>query len=254
MMNPSCRLRGVARRLSPALPRTIAFLVTLIGVGAFTGPAAAHECDAPRGPLESCPCDAYDHAVPRRVESTTWVLAGVGPHAGRRPTSAAVLGIGGEATVGPLARYRGFPSSNWGAGEAEVRGGVWAVGATRFDGSARLEGGLKAHLGAINMAEWGTFDLRVGAGYGALDIAPRSYFVTTFAWGVRSFQQRYGRCGGAPHDDPKPHGYGSVMRLFATVRRTANADSNVELTVGVELSPTFFLPPYSWFRLGGGPA
>ncbi len=241
---------------SPALAPATTILAGAVLLGTISPRiAAAHECDAARGPLEICPCDRYGNAIPRIAESTTWVFAGGGLEERRGfSPSPAILGIGAEVTIGPLARYRGFPSSAWDPGDAEVRAGVWAVGATHFDGRTLVEGGVKAHLGAINTAEWGTFDVRLGAGYGAFDAKKSPFFVTTFTWGVRSFQQRYGLCGPGSHNLPKAHGYGSVIRAFVTLRRATNAEPNVEFTVGIELSPTFLLPPYSWFRLGGGPA
>jgi hypothetical protein len=54
---------------------------------------------------------------------------------------------------------------------------------------------------------------------------------------------------------PKPPVFAeaSVARLFVTYRHAFDLDESREVVVGVELSPTFFLPPYSWWRFGGGP-
>jgi hypothetical protein len=41
--------------------------------------------------------------------------------------------------------------------------------------------------------------------------------------------------------------------LFATYRHSIDGPKVSELVIGVELSPTFFLPPVTWFRIGGGP-
>ncbi|MDB4997050.1 MAG: hypothetical protein JWM74_4482 [Myxococcaceae bacterium] len=218
----------------------------------FPRVALAHECDWDRGPLGVCPCDSFGTANAAVVETTTWMIAGGGwERAHERTSSLGVLGVGAEATLGPVLRYSGFPA-NERPHDAELRAGVWAVGVTRFDG-ALLEGGVKAHLGAIEHAQWGTIDLRVGAGYGAFDTGRAAHFVATFAWGTRSFLARYGRCGTEPHDRPKRHGFGSIVRPFVTLRQAADRDPSTQLTFGIELSPTFLLPPYSWWRLAGGP-
>jgi hypothetical protein len=216
--------------------------------------AFAHDCDWDHGPLGVCPCDQYDTAIPGIAESTTWMLGGGGwERSAHSSSSVGILGIGGEVTFGPVLRYRGFPSHSWYDRDAELRVGLWTIGATRFDG-ALFEGGVKTHLGAVKHAEWGTFDLRLGAGYGSFDTGRSAHLVATFAWGTRSFQQRYGLCGPGPQNLPKAHGYGSILRPFMTLRRSLDGNPGTQITIGVELSPTFLLPPYSWWRLAGGPA
>jgi hypothetical protein len=231
---------------------TLALFTTVASLAALTSVTSAHDCDWDHGPLGVCPCDRFGTANAAIAETTTWVLAGGGwERAAGHTSSLGVLGIGGETTFGPLLRYSGFPA-NERPHDAELRAGVWAVGITRFDG-ALLEGGVKAHLGAVEHAQWGTIDLRLGAGYGAFDPGRAPHFVVTFAWGTRSFLQRHGQCGTGPQNLPKTHGFGSIVRPFVTLRRTVDDAPSTQLTFGIELSPTFLLPPYSWWRLAGGP-
>lgn len=150
---------------------------------------------------------------------------------------AAVLGAGAEGSV-PVLRWRGFPSG-YGGHRSELRAGVFAFGATRLGGGL-VEGGVLADVTSAYHASWGTFTARLGGGYG---MAPsdRPHATVTLLYGVRSALDHHG----VPRFDEA-----SVARLFLTHRRSLDAH---EWVVGVELSPTFFLPPITWWRLAGGP-
>jgi hypothetical protein len=211
-----------------------------------------------------CPCDQYNSFTPARpalAETTTWVTAAGGwerAPSGRPSGSLGLVGVGAETTFGPVLRWRGFPAGGrWQRDfdrEAELRVGAWASGATRLEGGL-LEGGATVHLGAVNHAEWGSFDARAGGGYGTIEAARSPYVVVALAWGTRSFQERYGDCGPVHGSgSPPAHGFGSVLRPVLTVRRSLDGLAVTQLTVGIELSPTFLLPPYSWWRLAGGPS
>jgi hypothetical protein len=43
---------------------------------------------------------------------------------------------------------------------------------------------------------------------------------------------------------PKERAFASGVRLFATARSAFVADRGVQITAGLEIEPTFFLPPY----------
>jgi len=168
----------------------------------------------------------------------------------------ASVGWGFELTTG-LLQYRGFPAGVLYRGrfrEAEVRGGVWGVFAVR-PGGGLLEGGLKLHWGALYHASFGTWELRAGSGYGAFGNERSPHLSFTFAYGIRSALDRYSERGAcSPPPVPRSFGMASVARLFVTYRLSVRDSDLSELVIGVELSPTFLLPPYSWLRLGGGPS
>jgi hypothetical protein len=192
---------------------------------------------------------------PATVEWTYWTWGGASwvTRASEGLSAGAAVGVGTEATVSVL-RYPGFPSSpTYGRanGDAEVRAGAWLLAGTRAAG-AFAEGGLKVHLGAVYHASWGTFDLRVGAGYGAFGPDRADHASISFVYGIRSVVERY-QWGVGPLPPPPSVAEASVARLFATYRHSIDRPNVSELVIGVELSPTFFLPPVTWFRIGGGP-
>jgi hypothetical protein len=240
-------------------PRQIRFVTRLaLAVLALLCAASRSLAQTPSGPhpLEGvCIAVLVREAVPARAEWTWWLSGGGGKDVSdSRSRGRAELGAGSELGFG-LLRYRGFPSGAYGRqnGDAELRGGPWAAAGTDFHGPI-VEGGVKLHLGAVYHASWGTFDLRLGGGYGVFDDQGSPHVTTTFAYGVRSFLGRYTERGACdPRPVPRAHGYGSVLRPFVTVRRPLETDQLYQLIVGLELTPSFFFPPLSWFRLGGGP-
>jgi hypothetical protein len=217
-------------------------------------PAAAQEILL-TGPLALPRPRYWAGAVPAELEWTYWVAGGAARETGG--TLSALGGLGGELTVEVL-RYHGFPSGYYGRkkGDAELRVGPWASAATRSAGGL-VEGGLKLHFGGIYHASFGTWDLRLGGGYGAFEPERAAHVAGTLAYGVRSVPARYAEY---PHEvwqevppRPRPFAEASVARVFVTLRRAFDDTGSSELSLGVELSPTFLLPPYSWFKLGGGP-
>jgi hypothetical protein len=192
-------------------------------------------------------CTGSDPAFPC-VEGSFWTAAGVSRVPGHEAVGA--FGIGTDVTLS-LAHYHGFPSGAYGGshGDAEIRGGAWVLGTLTgvHDQGALVEGGLEVIDGGGWHSSWGTFDLRVGAGYGSFTGSRRAHGVATLGYGVRSDLSRYGRRGPAW---PRSFAEASVARVVLTVRRTAEAS---EILVGIELSPTFFLPPVTWWRIAGGP-
>jgi hypothetical protein len=204
-------------------------------------PAAAQEIQIP-GPLEACITLLIREGVPA-VSETSWWLSGGG---GLRPVESTgdavgVFGAGAEVTVGLTT----FGSSRRYGGAMELRWGPWTSLFTDIDG-ARAEGGLLLSLGQVRHAQWGTYALRIGGGFGddGLGLAP--HVVATVTGGVRHVKARYqdrGACD--PPAKPKPDAFASGVRLFATSRAALEGDSVWQLTFGIELEPTFLFPPHS---------
>jgi len=196
----------------------------------------------------SCVDLALVDATPAKLEWSYWASGGILVN-----SSGANAGLGGELTFG-IAQYRGFPSGPYGrAARAELRAGPWAAAST-WRGGGLVEAGLKLQLGAVYHASWGTYDLRVGSGYGAFSEGRAQHASVVFAWGVRSVPSRYTqRSFCAPAPSPRAVAEASVARIFLAYRRTFDGVSN-QVLVGIELSPTFLFPPYGGSRLSGGPA
>jgi len=200
--------------------------------------SSAHAYDAP------CRALIAGENVPRGLEGSYFVSAGLDTHA------KATLGLGFELT-GAALRWRGFPSG-YGHDRSELRYGAWLFGATRLGGGL-AEGGAILDASSRYHASWGTFTLRGGAGYGAFPDQRDGYAVVTFIYGVRSVLARFSSEGACHHGSPvRPLPEASVARLFATHRRAFQHDG-FEWVFGIELSPTFFWPPISWWRVAGGP-
>ena len=202
------------------------------------------------GPLRAAPSLAlWREATPAIWEWAYWTSLGVDTGQGK-PSA----GVGAEATT-VLATYRGFPSGPYGKMSlAELRLGSWFAGNAELGGGV-LEGGLKLQLGAIYHASFGTWDLRAGFGYGTLATERVPLWNLTASYGIkRAAPSRYSKRGsGDPRPVPRRISLASVARLFVTYRRSLRGEPDSHVVVGVELSPTFFLPPYSLFSLGGGP-
>lgn len=207
------------------------------------------------GPLKrACSLVLVREATPARWEWVYWTSG-----AWRQPrmsNDGTILGgVGAEITTGLLS-YAGFPSGPYGRrlGRAELRVGPWmqALAGSRRDA---IEGGIKLHLGAAYHASFGTYDIRMGLGYGTFVEHREPYASITFAYGIRSALSRYSEHGPCdPVAMPRGIATASVVRLFVSYRRPILLPSGDEVLFGLELSPTFLLPPYSWFRLGGGPS
>lgn len=227
-------------------------LVVTLATAVLPTPAHAQQLELTR-PLKAAYAPALvREASPARLEWVYWVAGGLARIEGSDPRLCG--GLGAELTSGLLS-YSGFPAGPFprGRNRAELRGGVWGAGQTRSWGGL-IEGGFLLDLGAAYHASWGTFDLRAGGGYGAFVEGPGSHMVATLAYGVRSVPARYVRRGrGSPLPLPKAVALASVVRIFVTGRQSLGDGRASELVVGIEVSPTFCLPPHSWFKLMGGP-
>lgn len=202
------------------------------------------------GPLKGCPAILIHESIPIDVEAAYWTSAGWSASGGR---DVAALAIGTEWSARMLT-WRGFPSGSYGGrnGRGELRSGLWGSGGTRVYGGF-VEGGAVFDVSALYHASFGTFTVRGGAGYGAFPVDRAPHATVTFAYGVRSVLARYGSRGACdPPAAGKSLAEASIARLFLTVRRGVGFDA-WETVLGVELSPTFFLYPLTWWRVAGGP-
>jgi hypothetical protein len=234
---------------SPSVARTRRRLTGVLALFSCWA-SLAHAAAERRSVRESCPQALIHEVNPARLEWAYWIAAGA--VRGQDAPWSAVGGIGAELTLGVLT-YRGFPATGgpW-AGRGEVRIGPWLAAATRREGGL-LEGGPKLHLGGIYPPSWGTFDLRLGAGLGAFAEGRAANLSATMLWGTRGVLGRHtARSPCSPRAAPRDWAEASVLRLFVSHRRTIDAPIDSETAVGLELSPTLLLPPYSCYRLLGG--
>lgn len=125
----------------------------------------------------------------------------------------------------------------------ELRGG--GFGAVALSDHAVLgEVGETLVFTQVEHAQFGTFDLRAGGGVGLFDGEVAPHVVVTATGGIRSFRNRY--------EPRRPAiAFGSVLRLFLTSRIRPTVDVPVEAVFGLEVEPTFLLPPWSWMKLAG---
>lgn len=207
--------------------------------------------------MDTCADVGLSRATPAVVEVSSFAMAGASRD---RTAWSATAGGGGELTFGGAA-WRGFPSGRYGPenGVAELRAGVWGQVTTRAHGVV-YEVGPKVHLGALYHASWGTFDLRPAIGTGAFASGRSAVMSLGLGYGIRSEPDRYydgGACVGphglydiSPPKKPAPIANASVIRIVGTIRRATDLGT-WEVVLGIEISPTWALPPYAWSRLIG---
>lgn len=154
-----------------------------------------------------------------------------------------MAGAGAEMSFG-LFRYGGFPLRHGiRYRDGEVRWGPWLSGGANGEG-ALVEAGLKLHAGGVRFAQWGTFDLRTGLGYNRMGQEPEPQWNAGLAWGLRTVVDRHQRRGYCdPPLQPQAFAEASLLRFVLTVRRGLGQAPASELALGLELSPTFVLPP-----------
>lgn len=201
------------------------------------------------GPLMACPALLLRDAVPPKIEWTYWVTGGGGLDSTGSKSRFGVWGGGIEGTVGIA--YGGAKHQY--GGPYEFRGGPWLNIFSDF-GGFRAEGGYVLSFGQVRHAQWGTYSVRVGGGNGDDRIGLSPHFVVTLTGGIQAAVGRYserGACDPAPR--PKIIGRADTFRLFASARSTLAEGAPWQFTFGVELSPTFFLPPYSLGKWIGAP-
>ncbi len=124
-------------------------------------------------------------------------------------------------------------------GNFELRAGPWLGADTTFD-SHVVEGGVALDVGQTTLATNGTYTVRLGLG---LDDDHRRLGSLTVLGGVRYVPAR--------DFYPKPKtAHASGARVFATVRK--GFDGGTQWLIGIELDPSWVLPPYSLDKLAGG--
>ncbi len=98
-------------------------------------------------------------------------------------------------------------------------------------------------------AQWGTFELRVGGGYGAFDDGPSPHVALTLAGGARAYPSRRHRTTynppGLSLEIARP------WRVFGTLRRTLEGAVAHALVFGLEITPAFLLAPRDTWQLIG---
>jgi len=126
-------------------------------------------------------------------------------------------------------------------GAWEVRMGPWLAFELPSDRRPGGEGGMTMILTQVHHASWGTFGLRLGAGYGA-ELA--TTLVATLWGGVRFVPARAGQGSGS-------FAKATGVRIVATYRETLEPMKATALVFGIEFEPDYFLPPYALFKWGG---
>lgn len=200
-------------------------------------------------------------AKPAVAEWTYWIGVGGGwgalGEAGEHADLVLRAGGGVDFELGRIGDERRY------GGPVEIRSGPWVgLDATFGEGvlepGVALEGGLSLDIGQTSHAQWGDYSLRVGAGAVWYAAGWRPAGSLTLMWGVRSVLDRYiegGACvsgdgrGYVSVDEGRPrsdHALASGIRIFGTLR--VDGEASYTLIFGVELEPTFFLPPYSGAR------
>lgn len=227
-------------RLSSLLPALLALTVA---------PSAAAQQVYPREPQGDCIALLMRDAIPAVAEASWWLMAGGGvrlPGDGARD-GLAVFGAGAEVTAGLAQRG---PQAMYG-GPVELRWGPWVSVLTDLHG-ARSEGGLLLSAGQVRHARWGTYALRLGGGLGEDGLGLSPHLVATLTGGVRYVKARYSERGACePPKPPQADAFASGVRLFASARAALAPEHPWQLTFGIEIEPTFLLPPYSLTRWGG---
>jgi hypothetical protein len=200
---------------------------------------------------EGCISILVIDALPALAEWTWWIGVGGGAREVGIPGERGLvaLRLGGAVTF-PLASV-GEPSYG---GPVHLRWGPWIQAETAFDGVLG-EGGLELHLGQERHARWGTFGVRVGAGYGIDETGTAPHAALTLYWGVHSVPDRYWPRGAC--DPPRPratHAFATGFRIFATGRLLFEDARGYALIAGIEIEPTYLFPPISLAKLiGSGP-
>lgn len=234
--------------------RRAARMARLIGpvlaIGLSSSRAVAEE--RPRaGDVRVCPLVLHHAVRPAHMEWSWWLGGGAGSErSSGRGKLAGVVSAGADASW----QVATFPLFRYG-GPAEVRWGTWASALTDLHG-ARGEGGGELVFGQTEHAQFGTYALRLGGGAGDDALGRGAHWTATIAGGVWLVEARhffYDACSAPPR--PREVGRGAGLRLFATVRATPGEARRSVLLFGIELDPSFLLPPHAIEKwIGAEPA
>jgi hypothetical protein len=196
--------------------------------------------------------DAYDDAYAStiaRVQVSPWLGAGGGWRTdgqSTRPLFLAGAGVDGTFAVATLFR----PPTDDNGGSFQLRAGPWIEVNTPLD-RVRGEGGLSLIMKQTRFAAWGTFGLRLGAGDSTLGVPDLVGVLSWGVWGEDSNARIAYRDGREVLVAGNTVGLASGMRLFVAVRRDLDPLPATEVAFGIELEPTWLLPPYTrqkWLR------
>lgn len=176
-------------------------------------------------------CESRGRVVPAAVEWTGFVGAGTGT-----PFAAIRAGFGVDFELVQIRNPWHY------GGPFELRLGPWVVGETQLDRHL-LEGGLALDVGQTKHASFGTYTLRIGGG---IDDDRRPFGSLTVLGGVRYVLARYQDEYACPK---RKVAFSSGARVFGTVR--LDTDERAQWIIGIELEPTWALPPYSRGKLMG---
>ena len=177
--------------------------------------------------------DPVAHAGPATVEWTEWFGMGAGIARSDQNdfVSSFRLGIAVDFELTEITNPWHY------GGKFDVRCGPWLVAETRLD-NHYVQAGLSFDFGQVHHASFGTYTLRGGGG---IDIDGHAIASFTFLGGVRYVPAR-------SESHPKV-AHTSGGRIFGMV--TTNFDGGSSLLIGIEVEPTWMLPPYSLHKLGG---
>lgn len=191
-----------------------------------------------------CADNPRSQCAPVPFEVLPWAHAGGGLRTGHlRPVLSLGGGIDGTFDVA------GITGGNLVG--MRLRVGPWIGFETPMD-QMRGEGGVSVTIGDTAWRHFGTFGLRLGGGHST---AGAQHLMGQVSWGTRYVPSRcwsLGTCGepdGARHSASMASG----ARFFAALRRDVGMGGAYDLVFGMELPPTFFLPPYSLSSLLGDP-
>jgi hypothetical protein len=230
-----------------SIVKSRSLLAVMLGSLALAAPRPAAAQDVAGPGVPGCIALLVRDAVPANLEWSYWLAGGGGSGKGG---GQGLVGVGTEATTG-LATF-GDPHHY--GGPFELRWGPWWGLVSDLRG-VRGEGGLTWLFGQTQHAQWGTYGLRLGGGFGDDGLGSAPHFVATLTGGIRQVEGRYADRGACdPPMQPKAVAFATGIRLFASARTVFSAERPWQLTFGIELEPSFFFPPYSLQKwIGAGP-
>ncbi|MBK8253818.1 MAG: hypothetical protein IPK82_14280 [Polyangiaceae bacterium] len=166
-----------------------------------------------------------------------WLGWAAGPNLGKGgPSEVTFVNAGFDVTTPVWIFGGGY------GGSSELRFGPWIAYQSLLGVGSMGEGGLTLVLTKTEHAQWGTFGVRMGGGYG---LDNQAHFVATFWGGVRYVPVRAGE---------SPDGIANKVtgiRIVASVHHQLDPENISALVFGVEFEPEYLLPPYSPYKWAG---
>jgi hypothetical protein len=209
----------------------LAAIFALLTLHAETG-------DRPMPPETWCQLVLICHEQPPApIQLSPWLGVGGGWREGHGGLLSLSVGLDGTFAV------TSFPQPPGGdnGGRVSLRLGPFLAFESPLDRWSG-EGGLSLALRQERFEAWGSLNLRVGGG---VDDLRHGYAVGVVAWGIYG-ERRVEHCGGCGHPTPPyrepTFAITEGLRLYAALRRGPSVPA--EWTFGIELQPTWLLPPY----------